>query len=620
MDIMNLSVKQKLISIAVLIIVAIVGMLALQTYSTSSILSLEKDIQLTNDIQIGMLNLRRAEKDFLARQDMKYVGKFDKHHSKMQEHVNKLDTALQHAGIDNATLTASKAALDTYAQTFHQLVQVQKKIGLNPKDGLYGSLRKAVHNAETQIKELKDHQLMADTLMLRRREKDFMLREDAKYIGKFNKDFAKLETHLAERSLPDEVRTALAGAMQAYQQDFIKLFEGYKEKGLDSKSGLRGNMRAAVHDAEENLKNMESQITEAIEHQLTKLNIISWSSLIVMALIFLIARSIIVPITALSHLMDEASRDKNLTMRSDLSGTDEISTMAGAFNDMMASFHDILNRVSQTSDQVNAASEHLATITQQTSEGVRRQHSESDQVSTAMNEMSATVQEVSKQAQDAANASGSADKKASEGKQIVQENSNGIHQLATQIESTSSAIYQLSDESKNIGGVLQVIRDIAEQTNLLALNAAIEAARAGEQGRGFAVVADEVRNLAQRSQKSTEEIQDIVERLQQKANDAVTAMGSGQEEAKNSVERAEQVGLSLDSILSEISAISSMNTQIASAAEEQASVAEEINRSIVEIAQISNETSEGASETTSTSNDLARLSQELHGMIVQFKL
>jgi methyl-accepting chemotaxis protein len=318
--------------------------------------------------------------------------------------------------------------------------------------------------------------------------------------------------------------------------------------------------------------------------------------------------------------MQNASRNKDLTLRSEVKGSDEVSTMAAAFNDMMETFHDMLTHVVNTSSEVHAAAEQLSTINNRTAEGVHRQHGESDQVSTAMNEMSATVGEVSKQAQDAANASSTADHKASEGKQIVADNNRGIQQLASQIENTSSAIHQLSDESNNIGTVLQVIRDIAEQTNLLALNAAIEAARAGEQGRGFAVVADEVRNLAQRSHNSTDEIQDIVERLQQKARDAVSAMNSGQAEANSSVERAELVGQTLDSILSEITAINNMNTQIAAAAEEQASVAEEINRSIIEIAQISNQTAEGATEATNTSNNLTSMSEQLNNLVSQFKL
>ncbi len=621
----NLSIRNRLLLIGALVGFSIVIMLGLQTYTSRSINALEKDALLTRDIEIGMLNLRRAKKDFLARRQMKYAGKFDKHYAAMQEKITTLDTSLQQAGIDNTLLHAAAAALEKYARTFHALVAVQQRIGLNPKDGLYGRLRTAVHHAEGRIKELGDHELLADMLMLRRREKDFMLREKEKYIGKFKKDYAMFGQHLASRDYGKELRASLNGAMQTYRTDFLKLFEGYKEKGLDSKSGLRGKMRAAVHEAEKRLQLMKEQVRTAAEAHKSEINRIAWGMTLVMvtvlfALVYFLAHSIIKPVKSLSALMEKASQNKDLTLRSQLRGSDELSIMAKAFNGMMENFHEMLSKVMNASDSVRAATEQLGVITEQTAQGVMRQHSESDQVSTAMNEMSATVQEVSRQAQDAATASSKADQEAAEGKRIMAENSKGVRQLAEKIEVTSHAINQLSDESQNIGTVLQVIRDIAEQTNLLALNAAIEAARAGEQGRGFAVVADEVRNLAQRSHNSTEEIQDIVERLQQKADDAVKAMASGQEEAQNSVERAGSIGEALDSVLSEITAISNMNAQIASAAEEQSSVAEEINRSIVEIARISNETAEGAKETTNTSRNLTSLSQELYQMVGQFKL
>jgi methyl-accepting chemotaxis protein len=220
----------------------------------------------------------------------------------------------------------------------------------------------------------------------------------------------------------------------------------------------------------------------------------------------------------------------------------------------------------------------------------------------------------------AAKASGMADSEAAKGRHVVNDAVGSIKQLADDIEDTSNTINALEVESKNIGTVLNVIQGIAEQTNLLALNAAIEAARAGESGRGFAVVADEVRSLAQRSQESTEEIKQIIDRLQSGARTAVDKMERGRNQANLTVEQAEQAGQALDAITNAIMSINDMNTQIASAAEEQSAVAEEINRNVVTIAKVADETAASAQQTTDTSGELAALAMELHELISEFHL
>jgi methyl-accepting chemotaxis protein len=287
---------------------------------------------------------------------------------------------------------------------------------------------------------------------------------------------------------------------------------------------------------------------------------------------------------------------------------------------MISEFGQLMQSVLSSSVQLGAAAEELGTINQSAQEGMSRQSRETEQVAAAMNEMTATVREVASNAHHAADASNTADKETRAGKSVVAENMNSIRSLSNEVQSTALTVQELCSESENIGTVLSVIRGIAEQTNLLALNAAIEAARAGEQGRGFAVVADEVRSLAQRSQQSTQEIQEIIERLQQSAAHAVAAMEQGQEKAEASVSKAESVGASLDNITRAVSAISEMNIQIASAAEEQTAVSEEINRNIVNINGIATETAINTGQTTETSESLARLAHELHNLVGRFKL
>ncbi len=310
----------------------------------------------------------------------------------------------------------------------------------------------------------------------------------------------------------------------------------------------------------------------------------------------------------------------NLTTHASYQGKDELGRVALAFNRMAERFHSMVQQLSGATSQLAAAAEETSAVTEQTSAGIRQQQSETEQVATAMNEMTATVQEVAHSAASAADAAHKADDEATSGKQVVNRTIDVIDSLANEVEKAAGVIHQLEQDSDKIGTVLDVIRGIAEQTNLLALNAAIEAARAGEQGRGFAVVADEVRTLASRTQQSTAEIQGMIEKLQTGAANAVKVMETSRNQAQAGVEQVAQAGVSLDSITRAVGTINDLNAQIASAAEEQSSVAEEINRNIVNISQVAEQTNQGAQQTAAASEELARLAEQLQGLVGQFRI
>ena len=278
----------------------------------------------------------------------------------------------------------------------------------------------------------------------------------------------------------------------------------------------------------------------------------------------------------------------------------------------------MFNQVANSSTKVQSASEMLKAVIDATLSAVNKQHSESELVATAMTEMASSVSEVARSAALAAEASNKADAEADAGNKVVFASVEGIEQLAQEVENAVSTVNKLKQESENIATVLSVITGIAEQTNLLALNAAIEAARAGDKGRGFAVVADEVRTLAQRSQEATGEIKTIIERLQLSASSAVHVMAEGKIKAKESVVLAQQAGSSLKSIVIAIATIRDMNTQIASAAEQQAAVAESINKSIVQISQIAEQNTDNAEKTSLTSGELAELANQLQVKVKEF--
>jgi methyl-accepting chemotaxis protein len=335
---------------------------------------------------------------------------------------------------------------------------------------------------------------------------------------------------------------------------------------------------------------------------------------------FFSAMKIVKPVLHLSEIIQEIERDSDLTRRIEHHGNDELGSMSGALNRMLEKIHKGMEHVAGSTFQVAAASEQLTNITTESNRSLQQQLLETGQVATAMTQMSSTVAEVANNTADAATAAETANKAASEGREIVRLTVDAIETLAGEVEASAELIAHVDRDSEAIGGVIDVILEIAEQTNLLALNAAIEAARAGEQGRGFAVVADEVRTLASRTKDSSAEIQQMIRKLQTSTQDAVQAMQKGRQRAHSSVEQATRAGKALEAIDTSVSSIHSLNTQIAGAAEEQSSVSEEIGRNLCKINQMAEQASEGASQTALSSEQLAQLAVNLQELVRQFKV
>ncbi|TDQ39492.1 methyl-accepting chemotaxis protein [Thiopseudomonas denitrificans] len=354
-----------------------------------------------------------------------------------------------------------------------------------------------------------------------------------------------------------------------------------------------------------------------------------WTSALIQAVLLVLGLAVIIAIVrrvvigrvhALRRTMEDMTRDDDLSHTVSIGANDEIGAMGHAFNQMITKFRHSLQAVADVTGRLGRVTDEVSSVADNTLQQVMQQRTETDMVASAMNEMSATVQEVAGNAARTAQASQNADDEARQGVSVASEASQAIGLLIEEIEQAAQVVGRVQADSSSISEVLGVITGIAEQTNLLALNAAIEAARAGEQGRGFAVVADEVRTLASRTQNSTEEIQQMIQRLHAAVADAVKAMEVARQRAAHSVGHVENAAQSLNSIAAEVSGINDMNLQIAAAAEEQSAVAEEINRNIATISQIADNTSQGAAGTHEQSEALVELALELRRLVSQFRL
>ncbi|HEX5843786.1 MAG TPA: methyl-accepting chemotaxis protein [Pseudomonas sp.] len=333
----------------------------------------------------------------------------------------------------------------------------------------------------------------------------------------------------------------------------------------------------------------------------------------------LISLSIIRPLSGLRTLISEVQQSSNLTLRADASGRDEVSDTARAFNALLESQQALIRHLIDTATQLAAASEEMSAISAQVSQAATAQGDQTSMVATAVHQMSVAVQEVARNAQATASNAADANQEARQGSELVQSNLKSIQGLSASVEKASEVIDTLHSQSDEISKVLGVIQSIAEQTNLLALNAAIEAARAGEAGRGFAVVADEVRSLASNTQKATESIRGMIDALQGGARSAVSAMQLSREQAQNSVSHAREAGEVLNHIAHAIEGIADGNVQISAATEEQTAVANEISQNISSLNDSIGEVVNGAEQSSVASRDLAQLANGLQVQIQRFK-
>ena len=618
-------IRYKLMLSAGVSITALAAMFGLQVYFSQVQTELAQASQDISGLKNEMLTLRKDEKDFLARKDLKYVEQHKSDNRDAQATVVKLTGVFEKYAIPAASLTIFSQELARYESAFSNVVSLNKQIGLTPKTGLYGTLRGAVHQVEGLVEQYNEPELMVQMLQLRRAEKDFMLRRSESYVGKFDDNLQQFLNTLSLAQLDEQAKQKIARYIQQYSTDFNTLVQKEQQLGLTISEGERGQLRQAVANTDRALNQLESLAMDVISDKKSSAFIVGLSIavLIAVALAFatlMIIRSIIEPVKRITEVITYIEENKDLSMRCDASSDDELGQIARHFNSMVESFQQLIHQVTQSVDTMNDSCQDLASNVARASQGAENQLNETDMVATAITEMGATIDEIAKNTELAANKASMTHDNAQTGQVGVQHTIEKIELLAQQINESTDVVTDLEKDSATIGSVLDVIRGIADQTNLLALNAAIEAARAGEQGRGFAVVADEVRSLAMRTQESTEEIAAIIQTLQSRTHSIVSLMHASCEQGNASAEQAASAGSLLQQINSDVTNIMDMSTQIAAAIEEQSMVAAEVNQNVVVIRDIAQETAEVATQNASATDEVRERAAYLRDAVSKFKV
>jgi methyl-accepting chemotaxis protein len=531
-----------------------------------------------------------------------------------------LRSALDDFAISGQALDAFIKQTSLYEQQFNAVVAEQQKVGLDPESGLYGELRKAAHQLESEFKALNQDKAMVSLLQLRRHEKDFMLRLDLKYLERFNTEFAQFSALLQGAGAGQSLQDAAA----AYAKAFAGLVAGVQTIGLKADAGLLGQMRKAVHGTEQSLIALNKDTSAALASatqatQYLAFGLFSGVLMIVVSLVMATSRSILRPIQNVCATIGLIRSDNDFRQRVEVDGNDEMTLLAVDFNQMLGDFQDLIKSVNQALEMLDQAAAELAESTTSTSQGMLQQQSESDMVATAVTEMGVTIEQIAGNTENTANKADSTNQSALSSMREVEQTVSRIKALSAELQAATAVVGELEQDSSTIGSVIDVIRGIAEQTNLLALNAAIEAARAGEQGRGFAVVADEVRSLAQRTAESTRQIETIIAGLQQRTKQIVSSMQACREQGESSAEQAGRTSVLLSTITVDVGHIMQMTTQIATAVEEQSHVAAEVNKNVVRIRDISQESAAIAGHNAQISEEVSTQASRLRQTIEKFK-
>ncbi|WP_172563062.1 methyl-accepting chemotaxis protein [Vibrio furnissii] len=584
-----MNIKQKLYLLGFIAVMGILSLVITTTHFARQTNELSAAIGLVDKLEIRLLNMRRNEKDFLLRKDAKYLETFKDNSERFLTMEAELSVILNDHQL--ASSAALKSDLIKYKGGFEQLVNGYQVLGLSDKSGMWTNYHALLADASKGVDA--EMLLALDTF------------DEAVKAG-------QMIDSPVTRQYP-----ALAKAAQAIVQQ-------EKQIGLAYNEGFLGNTRSLSHNVEEQFKTFsETLVSEAgkmrAELDLIKQIVTALVVLIIVAFIWQISRSINVQVQRLLTVMQKISSTNNIGLRADLKGRDELTSIGTYFNQLLDKFEELISGSQAKSHQLTSSTISMHNELEEVINQFYVQADHTTMMATSVQEMVATIGEISESTNVAAEGVQQAVNNAENGRNVVESTLKNIDQLSSTLQSSQQSIASLNDHVEKIGGAVTIIQSIAEQTNLLALNAAIEAARAGEQGRGFAVVADEVRSLATRTHQSTEEITKVVSAIQSQMNLVISDIDQCNAQGQETLHASHQLDESLRQIIHDMSTIQANSERIASAIEEQGIVMNQVSGSIAELNTISENNMHSAQEVLSEVDSVSQQARQMDEAVSEFQ-
>jgi methyl-accepting chemotaxis protein len=612
----NFTIHQRLFAISVAVTCGMLLLLAIMLNQSSSQHLLGEANVTAHSISRQVVQLRNYEKNFLLRLEVKYANQHQQAVQALLQDLTKLRSELADFDINTQGIGQFEQLLQNYSTDFNKISELRVQAGLTENDGLIGEMRTAARQLEKLLLN-KGELVQANlVLQLRRHEKDFQLRMTLKEQQLFATKVAQLTPMLSGDEL---------AALQQYNRAFNRLVEVFQQIGLHQDDGMMDVMRASIHATEQQMLALKQQVDAELAQALSHSQTVSISCFVLLVLmlsllLWLVSRSVIQPVRQLRSVIADIRRDQDFTRRIDPQGDDELTALSVDLNALLSDVQNLVRTVNQSLLALDQSTQQLNQSARNTSQSMQLQQSETDMVATAVTEMGATIHEIAQTTENTADKAQATNSHAVKGMEQVASTVTQVQQLSARLADAAETAVQLDADSVTIGSVLEVIRTIADQTNLLALNAAIEAARAGEQGRGFAVVADEVRMLATKTQDSTKQIELIIRALQQRSKAIVAVMQQCQQQGEQSAHQGQTAMLLLREITADVSLIMDMTTQIAAAIEEQSHVAAEVNKNVVSIRDLSEDTLQGAKQNHEISQAVASQTADVHHLVDKFRV